>query len=73
MKKPPIPAHLLAQEQASAKKRRLGSVIAPTPAKWKINQTIDNGTPTPRKFDSKFRLNSTTPVGKLTPPGNLLF
>ena len=67
MKKPPIPAHLLAQAQASSKKRRLAPLMAPTPCKWKPNNTIDNGTPTPRKITQP-RLNTTTPIGKIDPP-----
>jgi hypothetical protein len=39
-------------------------MIAPTPAKRKINSTFDNGTPTPRKIHSQPRLNLSTPVGE---------
>jgi hypothetical protein len=39
-------------------------MIAPTPAKHKINSTFDNGTPTPRKIHSQPRLNLSTPVGE---------
>ena len=72
LKKPPIPEHLLAQAEASSKKRRLGPLLGPTPAKKKVNSTFDNGTPTPRKFGAKPRLNSTTPVGVGPPPPSYL-